>query len=376
MKISQLTCEGGVWKPTSVSPPVDQPDLVICFGEKASLLDNHGYQHLLETFPHATVIVGSTAGEINNEAIHDETIVATAIQLEKTGILPVMVNIKDFPDSYTAGKALINALPQEGLRFVFVLSDGQWVNGSDLVTGINESVSNQIPVAGGMAGDGANFQNTLVGLNHEIGEGNIVAVGFYGESLVVGYGSKGGWGQFGPTRTITRSDKNVLYEIDGENALDLYKKYLGEYADELPGSALLFPLSVEVEGEEIVRTILSIDQDEKTMTFAGNVPEGAVVRLMKANLDSLVDAASDAAQMSNIQENQHGDKLSILISCVGRKLIFGNRIEEEFDAAREILGESAVITGFYSYGEISPFSSFMKCQLHNQTMTITTLSEA
>ena len=233
--------------------------------------------------------------------------------------------------------------------------------------GMNTAVNNEVPISGGLAGDGADSQKPVVGLNENIGEGLIAAIGFYGADLVVGYGSKGGWSSFGPSRTITKSKANVLYEIDGTSALDLYKKYLGEYAEKLPGSALLFPLALRADGEdsEVVRTILTIDQDEKSMTFAGNMPEGSVVRLMKANLDHLVDAAFDAVEHSVQEEVIQGDQLSILISCVGRKIIFGNRIDEEIDAARETLGDDAVITGFYSYGEISPFQPLHSCSLHN-----------
>ena len=375
MNIRQLTFSSGNWDYSTPEETLASSDLVMCFGQKNLLSKKEINQQLLNMFPGATIIFGSTAGEIHNDAIYDDTCVATAIEFEKSSIFPIKENIRNYTNSLEAGKAIVEKLPREGLRFVFILSDGSLVNGSDLVSGINEVLGDEIPVAGGLAGDGDKFENTLVGLNDDIAEGNIVAVGFYGEDLVVGCGSKGGWGQFGPTRTITRSEKNVLYEIDGESALDLYKKYLGEYADQLPGSALLFPLSINVDGQELVRTILSIDTDKKSMTFAGNVPEGAKVRLMKANLDHLVDAAYDAAQVSSLQTGGKGDILSILISCVGRKIIFGNRIEEELDAAREILGEKPVITGFYSYGEISPFSSFMKCELHNQTMTITSISE-
>jgi hypothetical protein len=201
----------------------------------------------------------------------------------------------------------------------------------------------------------------------------VVAIGFYGDHISVNHGSEGGWRQFGPTRTITLSDKNVLYEIDGENALSLYKRYLGEHAKDLPGSALFFPLAIETDGVEVVRTILNIDEENNSMIFAGNVPEGSKARLMKANFDRLIDAAGTAAELSNT--GMEGDKLSILISCVGRKLIFGNRIEEELEAARDVLGDKTIISGFYSYGEIAPFSDFMKCELHNQTMTITTLCE-
>jgi len=376
MKTFQLTRQNSQWENSSKSNSLTDPELMICFGSKQKLREPGGYEYLLKQYPQSTIIVASTSGEISNDSIKDETIVATGITFEHSKFIAHKVNVKEHKDSYEAGKSLAEKFAVDGLRLLFVLSDGQLVNGGDLVNGLNESL-HSIPVVGGLAGDGANFQSTIVGLNDDINEGNIVAIGFYGDKLKVGAGSKGGWDKFGPTRTITKSHKNVLYEIDGESALDLYTKYLGEYAEKLPGSALLFPLAIQHDdGTEVVRTILSIDIENKTMTFAGNIPEGSKARLMKANLDNLATAAADAATLSNIiAPTDDSDKLAILISCVGRKLIFGNRIDEELDAAREIVGENTLITGFYSYGEIAPFTTFLKCELHNQTMTITTICE-
>jgi hypothetical protein len=374
MKLSQHGYIKGDWHTIKSTSP-SAPQLILCFGHKQTLMDTDWYNRLRHAHPDATIVAASTAGEISNEAIACNTIVATAIEFEQTKIVTAKVKIKEYAGSMEAGKALASQLNTPGLRFVFILSDGALVNGGDLIAGINDILPRQIPVAGGLAGDGPDFKSTVVGLNEDLGEGNIVAIGFYGDSLRIGFGSKGGWSEFGPTRTITRSQKNVLYEMDGTNALDLYKKYLGEHADRLPGSALLFPMALFSEEGLVVRTILSVDQTNKSMTFAGNMPQGATVRLMKTTLDDLTNAAAHAAGLSNQDIEVKDDKLSILISCVGRKLVFGNRIEEELDAARSSLGANTLLTGFYSYGEISPLSNFMKCQLHNQTMTITTLGE-
>jgi hypothetical protein len=160
-------------------------------------------------------------------------------------------------------------------------------------------------------------------------------------------------------RLITRSSENILYELDGKPALDIYKMYLGEYANELPGSGLLFPLCIRTDnvGELIVRTILGIDENAKSLTFAGNMPEGAYARLMKANIDRLIDGASNAAQNS-MNGNAERPELAILISCVGRKLVLNQRIEEEVEVIRAVYGNDTAITGFYSYGEISPSFNF------------------
>jgi hypothetical protein len=187
----------------------------------------------------------------------------------------------------------------------------------------------------------------------------------------------GGWDPFGPDRLVTRSSGNVLYELDGRSALDLYKRYLGDKARDLPSSGLLFPLRIHTgEGETgIVRTILSVSEKDNSLTFAGDIPEGSYARLMKANFERLIDGACGAARTSHQAMGSMPAELAILISCVGRKLVLRQRVEEEVEASREVLGAGAVLAGFYSYGEISPFTPGAKCALHNQTMTVTTLAE-
>ncbi|OQP63074.1 histidine kinase [Niastella vici] len=350
--------------------------LVLGFGGKEVISTQPLYEELKSKFPEADIVLCSTAGEIINNRVNDNSVSIAAIELEKTSIQPVMVNIRDYENSYEAGKALIKLINFNNLSYILVISDGSNVNGSELVRGINELVNNRVPVTGGLAGDGTNFQSTVVGLNEKPSGGNIVAIPFYGKHFVVSHASMGGWEIFGPERTVTKSVANQLFEIEGQKALDLYKTYLGPYADELPGSALLFPLGIKIneEDEPIVRTILSIDQETGSMVFAGDIPNGAKVRFMKANFDKLVDAATNAAGQA-FQKLPAAPQLALLISCVGRKIILGKRTEEEVEAVAGTFGNQTLLTGFYSYGEISPFNDNAKCELHNQTMTITTFDE-
>jgi hypothetical protein len=285
--------------------------------------------------------------------------------------------LSDVKGSFQAGEQLAASLDQDGLVHVLVISDGNEVNGSDLVRGLVKHLPSGVAVTGGLAGDGARFEQTLVFLDDAPEEGKIAALGFYGTRLKVGYGSLGGWDPFGPERLITRSAGNVLYELDGQSALELYKRYLGEYAADLPASGLLFPLSLRAkEGETgLVRTILSVSEQDQSMTFAGDVPEGTFARFMKANFERLIDGAIGAAQTSYQIIGSSSPDLAILISCVGRKLVLKQRTEEEVEGVRDILGERTILTGFYSYGEIAPFIPSAACELHNQTMTITTFLE-
>ncbi len=350
--------------------------LVIGFGSTNLLSQTSSFNAIRKKFPNAQIALCSSAGEIFGNEVLDGTISLLAIQFASTTLKTAQVNIKEFASIFEAGKALIQNLPQEKLKLIFVLSDGENINGSELVKGLNFHKNTNVLITGGLAGDGEKFEKTLVGLNQQPESGKIIAIGFYGDKLVLSHGSLGGWETFGLERIVSKSNSNVLFEIDNKNALDLYKNYLGKYAGGLPGSALLFPLSVTLAQNQkpVVRTILSIDNENQTMTFAGYIPEGSKVRFMKAHFDQIIDAASDAANLC-LKMPENSPQLAILVSCVGRKIILGNRIDEEVEAVSEIFGSKTLLTGFYSYGEISPLNPLTNCELHNQTMTITCINE-
>jgi hypothetical protein len=379
MKASLSLYKNGQFSNSEIGETLDplKTSLVLGFGEKNILANENIYQLLKDKYCNAAIVLCSTSGEIYNDTVQDNTVSISAIEFEKTTVQSVSVNIDDFANSFEAGEALVKQLSMDSLSYIMIISDGAKVNGSELVRGVNVVVQNKVPITGGLAGDAARFQSTLVGLNGPAVSGKIVAIGFYGDHLKISHGSMGGWDMFGPERTITKSSANTLFEIDDKDAIELYKTYLGKYADELPGSALLFPLSVTLpdSDEPVVRTILTIDNEHKTMVFAGDVPVGSKVRFMKANFDKLVDAAAQASNNAFAMNLKETPKLALLISCVGRKLILDNRTEEEVIAVSEAFGPGTLLTGFYSYGEISPFTQNTQCQLHNQTMTITTFDE-
>ena len=378
MKTSLYQYAQNTWTkhPKSQSSDSHEATLVLCFGSKAMLKDDTIYSTIKSKFPSSQIALCSTSGEIYQEGVFNDTLVAAAIQFEKTTIEATTVNIKDYKDSYSAGIGLFEKLPKDNLFYVMVFSDGSQVNGSELVKGLSSQVAKNILVTGGLAGDGADFKSTLVGLNEQPKEGEIMAIGFYGKHLTVTNGSQGGWDIFGLEKRITNSLGNILFELEGQNALELYKKYLGTESENLPGSALLYPLSVIIPGatKPIVRTILSINEKDKSMTFAGDVPVGSTVRFMKANFEKITDAAAEAAYKT-IPSNHPKPGFALLISCVGRKLILGSQVDEEVKAVSKTFNNETLLAGFYSYGEISPFNEGGNCQLHNQTMTITSFYE-
>ena len=365
------------WGPDSPGRMNGDATLVLLFGDTAVLKDQQRFNELRNAYPGAHLLGCSTAGEICDTQVTDKTLVATAVHFEHTTLQGASAEIKKIEDSFQVGERLATSLSHEGLTHVFVLSDGLRVNGSELVKGLAKKLPHGTSITGGLSGDGDRFKETLVLWDSAPAKDTVAVIGFYGNRLRVGYGSLGGWDPFGPERLITRSEGNVLYALDGQSALQLYKKYLGEHAKGLPATGLLFPLSIKLKGSDtpIVRTILSVDENNQSLTFAGDVPEGAYACLMKANFDRLIDGAVSAAKTSHIALGEISADLAILISCVGRKLVLRQRIEEEVEGVRDILGDHTVLAGFYSYGEISPFTPNAKCELHNQTMTITTFAE-
>ena len=347
--------------------------LVLYFAAPAALNSATPWRELARRFPNAQVVGCSTGGEISGDEVLDDSVVAVAIWFDAAHVAVVQQQAGE--DSEAAGRGLAGALDHDGLKGVMVLSDGTLVNGSAPVRGLRVSLPESVAITGGLAGDGAAFQQTRVGVNGEPTSGTIAVIGFYGEGLDIRHGSFGGWDSFGPQRLITRSWGNILYELDGQPALDLYRRYLGEEAEQLPGSALLYPLRIRetaASETDVVRTVVGIDEGSRAMVFAGDVPKGYVAQLMRGNFDRLIAGAGTAAEQTGVSD---GPGLAILISCIGRKLLLGPRIAQEVEAVVEALGQGIEAVGFYSYGEISPHGFTKTCELHNQTMTITVIRE-
>lgn len=377
MKVIQAYIKiGESWKYLNPKKTLKNP-LVLVFANRILLEHNDVIDEIRKEFPYEHIIFGSTAGEIIGSNVFDESIVITAIEFEKSTFEIRTENVlKHNKDAKKAGAILYDKMPKENLKHLFVISEGSFVNGSSLIEGLEENIQNFVPISGGMCGDDDKFEKTLASYNEYPKEGEIVLIGFYGETLEISFSSYGGWSTFGPVRTITKSEANILYEIDDQPALDLYKKYLGDKANKLPQASLLYPLNLTMQGrnEAVVRTILGINNEDSSMTLAGNAPVNSKVQLMMASVDGIVQGAKIAAILA-MKSRKQKPEIAILISCVGRKLVMNQRVEEEIEEVQTILGDNVAITGFYSYGEMAPFAGNTFCDLHNQTMTLTLISE-
>ena len=377
MKTVQLVKQNNKdWTYVGKQQQLNQP-LVLVFGNRYMLESPSIYEEIKALFPDGHIVFGSACAEISSSTVNEDSITITAMEFEKSQFVIRTSNVLDADlDSFKTGKELVKQFPAEGLKYVFVVSEGSFINGSQLTKGMSSSNDDNLLITGGLCGDDTRFEKTLASYNENPKEGEIVAVGFYGETLEVTFSIHGGWTPFGPERTVTKSEGNILFELDGQPALDLYKTYLGDKAKDLPGAALLYPLNVKSddEAQSIVRSILNINEDDNSVILAGDIKENSKVQLMMTNVDNIANASERAARQA-LEYRKNKPEIAFLVSCIGRKLVLDQRVEEEIEEVIEVLGQGTTVSGFYSYGEIAPFHGEMACQLHNQTMTITLISE-
>ena len=367
---------GAGWSVVLPTERDSERTLVVAFGAAAYAEAPRALAELAAAFPQSALVGCSSAGEIHDHLVADGTLVVGIAQFERTDLAMASTRIASPADSAAAGARLGLTLAPARPNLVLVFSEGLAVNGTDLVRGLSDALPARTIIAGGLAADGDRFARTWVLVDGKPVGGHVVAVGLTGP-LEIGAGSEGGWDTFGPERLVTRSQGNVLFELDGKPALALYKDYLGELASGLPATALRFPLSIREESSaktSVVRTVLAIDEKSQSMTFAGDIPNGWRAQLMRSNHDRLIAGAMRAASDANAGMS-YRPALALAISCVGRRLVLGARTEEETEAALDALPPGSHQIGFYSYGEIS-HAGRASCELHNQTMTLTTIREA
>ena len=373
MQVLQSILEsGGLWRDVSGNLAAESAELALIFGLRSALEPPAMLATVRARFPAARLLFVSTAGSFADTQIEDLGLVCTALRLEASSLRCVAEAHAPEGDLQALCQRLTAQLLAPGLRHVLVFSDGGFVNGTVLSETFNACLPPEVTLSGGLAGDGTDFVRTLVGLDAAPTPGVIVAIGLYGAALRIGFGIAGGWSSFGPVRTVTGSAGNILHTLDDRPSLEIYKKYLGPEASALPAAALRFPLCVSTADQPngVVRTILSIDDEAGSMTFAGDIPLGATVRFMRASYEDLISGAEEAARQA-----AQPAALVLCVSCVGRRIVLGQRTEEEIEGVRDVFGPSPVLAGFYSYGELAPSGQAQACQLHNQTMTITSISE-
>jgi hypothetical protein len=379
LQTEQLTWTPGAgWQ--SGGAMLSDAQLVVYFGSNDALRTEAWYPELRIRYPYAHIVGCTSGGQIQHAGLNETGIAAVAARFAATPLRIATQAAIDPAQSRGYGAALGRKLAADDLVGLFVLADGLNVNGSELVRGLLSVLGSSVRVSGGLAGDGSRFAQTRVGADGLPQPNTLAAIGFYGSAVRFNCGSGGGWETFGVPRRVTRSSGRELYELDGKPALDLYERYLGEEAEGLPGTALLYPLKIwdpERPSHDVVRTVLAVNRDTRSMTFAGDIPAGSKAQLMRGEFTRLAEGATEAASqaIAGQADSMAGGGLAFLVSCIGRRLLMGQRIEDEIEAVAEVFPAKVAQIGFYSYGEIAPHAVSRVCELHNQTMTITVISE-
>jgi hypothetical protein len=361
----------------------DSPQtLVLAFFAPDFALLHAPLERLRAAFPQSFLLGCSTGGEILGSGLEDHSVTVAVVRFAFTHLCLAHACVAaGSAASREAGKRIGQALAAPDLKGVFVLSDGLNVNGSELVSGIDAALPAHVKISGAMAADGERFKNTYVfaaspGEPMQILPRQVGAVGFCGNSIRLAHGSSEGWFPFGLERRVTRAEGNVVFELDGKPALQLYKTYLGERAQDLPASAFLFPLGIldrtPNSSEIIVRTVLGVDEETQSLSFAGDIPEDSTVQLMRCNIDRLIENTAGVA--GELSKEVKGPALTIAVSCVGRRMVMRDRTEETLEAVLDTLPEGTLLVGLFAYGELSPISSG-PCQLQNQAMSLTLIQE-
>lgn len=349
-------------------------DLVFVFGSVGILETPNFYSVLKDSFPNAHICGASCGSSILSESLVSDQCTILAIQFKAAQVRNLKVKISDRHDVDGVIHEIHKHFPLNNLKGLCILVDGFAINSGGLISNLTKKFPS-VPIFGGLASDGDAMITSCV-MNNGIGEKGIISVsGFYGESLSISTALAGGWQRFGPERLITKSHDNILEEIDGKKAVQLYKEHLQKEHLNLPHDGLMLPLSVYPKDHPELgktRSVIGITDDEKALVFAGDVPKGHQARFMTSSIQSLCRGAEEA--VATLKPN--GDGFAIAFSCIGHHMFLSSMTEDELDVLTGCLGPNIPLVGFYSNGEICPIGGKHESALHNQTTAIALITEA
>ncbi|QTA81405.1 FIST domain-containing protein [Desulfonema limicola] len=320
-------------------------------------------------------IIGCTgAGEIADSGFSTKSIVLGGIAMDQAGF--EIVSAKNLSrDSEGAGRKLAASFSSK-VRYVQLFSDGITGNGCALLRGISSILGEDIPITGGTAGDAGKFKKSWQFAGREILTDAAAAIGFTGD-FKVGTGIQSGWSPIGLPKKVTRSSGNILYELNNEPALKVFKRFLGKHADKLPAVGVEYPLGFygkcknsDKDEYFLLRATMAVNHEQGSIAFAGEIPEGTMVHLTCGDKASLLDASEKAARLALDELGEAEPVMAFFYSCMARKTLLGQRTKEEFERVNKILGGNIPLLGFYSFGEYCRIKPGGPCMLHNESAAI------
>ena len=360
-----------------------KPDMLWVFGaisyDQQELLDG-----IAAAVPGVPVVGCSTDGEISSQGLSINSVVVMALASDTIRFHSAFVEHLS-NDSYGAGAQIGKAFQGIGSRYIQVFSDGLSGNADLIIQGIKAHMGDDVKIAGGTAGDGGEFKRTFQYHGNRILTNSIVAIAFQGR-FGLGTGTACGWFPVGIAKKVTRAVGNVVYELDGQPALQAYERFLGKHAERLPAVGVEYPLGLlgsdseaEEKGYFLCRATMGVDRQAGAIIFAGDVPEGSLVKMTIGNDGDIIRAAKNAARsaMEKLRKSDPALKPQaiFLYSCMARKIVLGTRTDEEILAVKEAIGMDVPVIGFYTYGEYAPIGECEHSCFHNETATLTVIGE-
>lgn len=362
------------------------PSLLLVFVSTSAFHQEELVKLLQAKCPQAVLVGCSTAGEISSvSGSRDNSLVLMALAGDGIRFVPGVGTDMNV-DPRKAGRMLAEDIAKkangEKPKACLIFPDGLAGNGADVVRGILDVFGQEFMVAGGSAGDDYHFKQTYEYLGETVLSNSVVGVGLFGE-FSFGIGVRHGWIPIGNSRIATKSQGNILYELDGKPALEIYEDYFGKDRvlidpnEPFAKLAVTYPLGIPTPNKDgyLIRDPISVNE-QGAITCAAEIPEGSEVFLMIGSREEAIEAANDAAHKALSQLQGKSPKAAILFNCIARKKLFMQKKEEEIAVIRSVLGQSVPLIGFYTYGEQAPLGGeVVTCSFHNETDVIFLLAE-
>jgi len=330
----------------------------------------HNLEDLKAAFAKYNIEVfgASSSGEILNDEVHEESIAVMLLDISREAF---RLNVFDGEGktSSDVGQGVAEwARPIYENPAIMLMSAGLHADGQQLVKGVIDNMEHQVPLFGCLAGDDLSFKETFVFNASQVIANGAVALIFDQNAIELQGLAVCGWKGIGTPKTVTKATGNIVYEIDDEPALDMYNKYL-KIGDD-PGLAGEYPLLLIRDDDSVVlRAVMGVNED-KSIVYAGTVPEGAKVKFSMPPGSEIIDLAIE--QMSEFNQQIPSSNAIVLFSCKARHVALGPMVEDEISGIHKLWNVPMV--GFFTYGEIGPVPQG-QCDFHNHTLVPVLIQE-
>ncbi|QNJ97676.1 FIST signal transduction protein [Constantimarinum furrinae] len=351
------------------------PTLAIVF-----LSIKHNIEALCDLFQQNGIAVfgATTSGEFIDGDIEEGCITVMLLDINPEYFKLIFMETGD-ETTFENAKQLGRAGKKAFSNPAFIITSG-WLtqDGENIIDGITEGCGSDVTIFGGMAGDDLSLQGPIAFTYGNSSDKGLLGLIIDEDKIEINGIATCGWKAIGTTKTITKSEGNIVYTIDDKPALDMIIKYLGVDFDFDAGNEIVtqigayYPLQMERENvAPVMRTAMLANREDRSLICAGIVPQGAKVKFsLPPDFDAIEIVVQECMDVKNDKQPE-ADAL-IMFSCVSRLLSFGILIQEEIEQVQNVW--NAPMVGFFTYGEFGK-SKTGKHEFHNNTCCIVALKE-